>query len=113
MLQKFGVTPDVWSDRPALRYPTPLGIDRVKFVDGKKPKYLWAAKGGGAHPYGLEHALPLLLLQQEGERILYIVNGEPSVWACASRGRARDLPVRGGGYRPRRGRPRTAPGQTC
>ena len=38
----------------------PVGIDRVKFLDGEKPKYKWAAKGGKAHWYGLDTALALL-----------------------------------------------------
>src|SRR5262249_22015103 len=85
VLGKFGVTAVVWDDRPALQYRTALGIDRLKFVDGKKPKYQWAQQGGEAHPYGLGEALALLLLQPDDDHILYIVNGEPSVWGCAYR----------------------------
>lgn len=63
-------------NRPALRYPTPLGIDRIKYLDGQRPKYCWAKTGGRRHWYGLTQAMAL-----DGET-LYIVNGEPSVWAC-------------------------------
>jgi hypothetical protein len=62
-------------DRPALRYPTGKG-DRLKFLDGKKPKYRWVGTGGGAHWYGLRSAIRL-----KGPR-LYVVNGEVSVWAA-------------------------------
>src|SRR5262249_54406378 len=51
--QRFEVRLDVGGPRPALRYPTPLGVDRLKYLDGEKPKYCWAASGGGAHAYGL------------------------------------------------------------
>lgn len=83
ILQAFKVQATVHKGRPALRYPTPVGPDRVKYLDEKRPKYTWAARGGRAHWYGLEQSVALL---RAGARVLYIVNGEPSVWACASRG---------------------------
>lgn len=68
-----------WSGRPALRYRTPIGIDRIKFIDEQRPKYGWVKSGGHAHWYGLSEALQL-------GGPLYIVNGEPSVWACHQEG---------------------------
>src|SRR5262249_45935772 len=38
-LRRFGVHPVVEYGRPALRYPTSVGIDRLKFLDTQKPKY--------------------------------------------------------------------------
>jgi hypothetical protein len=61
--------------RPALRYPTGKG-DRVKFLDGDKPKYMWVGTGGAAHWYGIKGASKI------GGRVIYIVNGEVSVWAA-------------------------------
>ena len=57
VLRRFNVQPIVWFGRPALRYSTPLGIDRLKFTDTTKPKYQWTKKGGRSHWYGLEEAL--------------------------------------------------------
>jgi hypothetical protein len=79
VLQQFGVGGVVHRNRPALRYPTPIGIDRLKFTDGAKPKYCWARTGGTAHVYRWDVARPLI---EAGSSVLYIVNGEPSVWAC-------------------------------
>src|SRR5262249_42096706 len=43
-LRRFGVRPPVIEDgRSALRYPTAVRIDRLKFLDGQKPKYRWAS----------------------------------------------------------------------
>jgi hypothetical protein len=83
-LTHFGVQAIIHQHRPALRYPTPLRIERVKFTDGSKPKYKWFKPGGRAHWYGLDDALALLLtfLAKPAAIRLYIVNGEPSVWAC-------------------------------
>ena len=61
--------------RPALRYPTGSG-DRVKFLDRAKPKYMWAAAGGAAHWYGIRAATRI------GGKVIYLVNGEVSVWAA-------------------------------
>ena len=41
----------------------------------------WAGKGGTAHWYGLR-----LALDHGGRERLYLVNGEPGVWACAQSG---------------------------
>jgi hypothetical protein len=73
-----------FNGRPALRYPTKLGVDRIKYTDCKKPKYGWAERGKGhAHPYGLPGAIKLAQQTRESERgLLFLVNGEPAVWAC-------------------------------
>lgn len=68
--------------RAAFRFPTSLEVDRLRFLDGAQPKTKWAKQGEGrAHWYGLAGALVLLESGQCGG-ILYLVNGEPSVWAC-------------------------------
>src|SRR5262249_6118794 len=86
-LASWGVVPTLHAGRSGLRYPTPVGIDRVKYVDGGKPKYRWAKKGGKAHWYGLDRALALLRERAAALAfVLYLVNGEPSVWAAAWRG---------------------------
>src|SRR5262249_22779256 len=82
-LGQFKVQPVVVCGRPALRYITFVGIDRLKFLDGRKPKYRWVEKGGRRHWYGLRGALEAL---QRGATPLYIVNGEVSVWACYQAG---------------------------
>ena len=69
--------------RPALRYPTACGVDRVKFLDGERPKYIWAGTGGGAHWYGLEQLASLVI---PDAAVVYVVNGEPAVWAAQQRG---------------------------
>ena len=76
-LRKAGVCEVPFRGRPALRYPTPCGVDKLKFLDGERPKYSWAGTGGGACWYGLRKAKAL------GGSVVYLVNGEPSVWACA------------------------------
>src|SRR5262245_6345085 len=81
--KQFGVTLDTSGPRRALRYPTTLGIDRLKCLDRKRPKYRWTSTGGSAHGYGLHEAACAILGRLGGP--LYLVNGEPSVWACASR----------------------------
>ena len=63
--------------RTGLIYPTPIGVKRVKFLDDARPKYRWIGTGGRAHWYGLRQAGAV------GGETLWIVNGEPSVWACA------------------------------
>ncbi|MBK6770512.1 MAG: hypothetical protein IPG72_16150 [Ardenticatenales bacterium] len=85
------VLADVWGvravggKRPALRYPTDLGVDRLKFLDGAKRKYTWVERGKGhAHWYGMERAIALLRTTGTGPANLYVVNGEPSVWAADS-----------------------------
>lgn len=77
----WGLREVVHLRRPALRYPTGVGVDRVKFVDGAKPKAKWVASGGHAHWYGLDQALHLLSEPAVRPR-LYVVNGEPSVWGA-------------------------------
>jgi putative DNA primase/helicase len=82
-LRRFGVRPVIEYGRSALRYSTAVRIDRLKFVDGQKPKYCWASKGGHRHWYGLREALALL---RAGASTLYMGNGEPSVWAGTQAG---------------------------
>ena len=63
-----------WKDgRPGLLFPAGRGY-RIKFLDHRKPKCTWW-KSGAALCYGLDKAKTF------GLRLLYIVNGEPSVWA--------------------------------
>ncbi len=80
LVSTWGVEPGTLLGRPALLYSTRVGVSRVKFLDGGKPKYTWTAKGGRAHWYGLPEA------KRTGGAVLYLVNGEPSVWACELRG---------------------------
>jgi hypothetical protein len=96
-LHRFGIRPVVEFGRPALRYPTSVRIDRLKFLDARKPKYRWATKGGRVHWYGRKAALAVL---RKGARTLYIVNGEVGVWACAQAGIAAICPCGGEGVRP-------------
>ncbi len=79
----WGVRVERFNGRPALRYPTARGVDRIKYLDGDKPKYTWAATGGGAHWYGL--AQLAALAAPEGTTV-YVVNGEPAVWAAQQHG---------------------------
>lgn len=67
--------------RPVLFWPSAPDMPRRwKALDGKRPKYGWEAKGGAAHLYGLTLALERLAADPSAP--LYIVNGEPSVWAA-------------------------------
>jgi hypothetical protein len=72
----WGVVETRHNGRPALQHPSGCGVDRAKYLDGKKPKATWTGKGGRAHCYGMKTAKKI-----EGNT-LYIVNGEPSVWAA-------------------------------
>src|SRR5262249_35603732 len=83
VLDWFGVRWVEWEGRPALTYATIQGIDRLKFLEHGQEKYRWAKPGGRVGWYGLAQARELLTA---GCRILYIVNGEPSVWACRAAG---------------------------
>src|SRR5262249_57209190 len=86
-LESWNLTATVHAGRPAFRYPTAVGVDRVKYVDGGKPKYRWYKKGGKAHWYGLDRALALLREHTAAlVLVVYLVNGEPSVWAGAAQG---------------------------
>jgi len=76
LASRWQVRETTFEGRPALRYPTSKKIDRIKFLDGTKPKYSWAAKGGKAHCYGTGAA------KKHGGPVLFILNGEPSVWAA-------------------------------
>lgn len=66
--------------RLAIRYPTPIGVDRARFIDGEHPKYKWWRAGGKPHWYGLPQAREIL--RRDPKAPIYIVNGEPSVWAA-------------------------------
>jgi hypothetical protein len=96
-LHRFSVRPVVEYGRPALQYPTSVCIDRLKFLDARRPKYRWAKKGGRVHWYGWEAALALL---RAGVPTLYIVNGEPSVWAGTQARVAAICPCGGEGANP-------------
>lgn len=76
---EWGAKQTLWKGRPALRYPTVLGIDRIKYLGGKGDKYTWAEMGGRRHWYGFKQA-------QQHDGTIYMVNGEPSVWACHQEG---------------------------
>lgn len=71
-----------WKRRPAVIYPTPGG-ERIRYLDMGKRKYEWRSSAG-AHPawYGLPEALSMLAPNGR----LYVVNGEPSMWACHQSG---------------------------
>lgn len=45
--RRFRIAQTYCDGRPALRYPTIVGVDRVKFLDGGKPKYRWAGGAAG------------------------------------------------------------------
>lgn len=92
-LRAFGVTAIVDSrqgqHRPALRYPSDIpGANRIKFLDGcrdeagrKLRKYTWDEAGTGRlHWYNLARATKLLA--SSTSEVLYVVNGEPAVWAA-------------------------------
>lgn len=64
--------------RPAITFPTHKGR-RVRFIDGKSPKCKWETSGSQTL-FNMTNAMDL-----PGERI-YLVNGEPSVWACQQEG---------------------------
>ena len=76
LVTRWRVQETVHKGRPCLRYPTVLRVDRVKYLDGAKPKYEWAARGGKAHWYGMGAA------KGHGGPVLYIVNGELSAWGA-------------------------------
>jgi len=63
----------------SIRYPTPIGIDRIKGINEGKSTHRWAKSGGGACAYGLEQSAGL-------DGPIYLVEGEPSVWACVQSG---------------------------
>jgi len=82
-LKRWQVREVTYRDRPALRYSTDVGVDRVKFIDGApKPlsKYEWAGTGGHRYWYGSTRA------KEIGGEVLYLVNGEPSIWSCSQAG---------------------------
>ena len=69
-----------------LRYPTPLGVERVRALvaDGNAPKVKWAGKAGSPAEcvYGREQALT----RWKAGGVVYIVNGEASAWAAYQAG---------------------------
>jgi hypothetical protein len=75
-LAAYGVEAGTYHHRPVLLFPTDIGATRLKFIGGLGRKYGWHGNGR-MHWYGLRQAL---VLRTADERI-YIVNGEPSVWA--------------------------------
>ena len=106
-----------WNDprsrrrRPALLCNTSIGAKRVRFLDrpqGDEVKCGWAKGEGGArgraHWYGLEAARALLAKAREEGRDpgrLYVVNGEPSVWAAYQSGVMAVCCAAGEGFTPR------------
>lgn len=63
------------------RFPTPSGRYRLRFCDGEQPKTSWehgGAKNGTKPVYGIDHL--------RGSGPVYLVNGEPGVWACYAAG---------------------------
>ena len=81
--QAFGARPDERSSRPSVIFPTELGVARRRYLDQESPKCRWKEKGGVAHWYGLEQAQQIL---PKNGGSLFVVNGEPSVWACFQSG---------------------------
>jgi DNA polymerase I-like protein with 3'-5' exonuclease and polymerase domains len=74
---------DEKSRRPMLEYPTPCGIAKRKALDGAKPKYTWAQRGGHAGLYGMDQAARRPVQERH---TLYVVGGEVDVWACHAAG---------------------------
>ncbi|MGD1149122.1 MAG: hypothetical protein ABR961_14370 [Thermoanaerobaculaceae bacterium] len=68
--------------RPALCYPTRIEINRIKYLDGCKPKYAWEKTGGSAHWYGMGEARRLAA----GRDLVFLGNGEPGIWAMSEAG---------------------------
>jgi hypothetical protein len=84
---RWGFIVDVFGARgtkAAIMFPTPAGVDRMRRLNptGPQSKVQWATKGGGACAYGLEQSRELLT----AGGVLYVVNGEPSVWAAVQSG---------------------------
>jgi len=83
----WGVRKGHRNGRCGLIYPTTTGVDRIKYLDGAKPKYQWLKTGGTAHWYGLERAAELASRAPDAEqRSVVMPNGEVSVWACSQEG---------------------------
>lgn len=80
LAKHWGVQVTRHKGRVALVYPTMLGRDRAKFLDGEKPKFDWKGEPGSVAGlvYGIDHLL--------GAGPVYLVNGEGSVWACHDAG---------------------------
>lgn len=93
-INRYRIETTNFANRPALRYPT-IGTTgtpsyRIKYTDGNKPKYIWdGGKGEGVTYYsagGLGDALM-------NAPYIWILNGEPAVWALHSFGVACGLDV--------------------
>jgi hypothetical protein len=65
--------------RRVLSYPTPINVTRYKVFGALKRKYHWA-RNGRKHWYGLDK------IGRLPAGPLYLVNGEPSVWAAYQAG---------------------------
>jgi len=70
----FGIT-----GTTTIHFPTPCGVDRLRGLTNGKSAPKWARKGGRACPYGLAES-------RSFDGPIYLVEGEPSVWQCVSRG---------------------------
>lgn len=73
--------------RPAIKYPT-IGyngsvLNRVKFLDGNKPKYIWLKKSEDKKPDDIVYYSAGRLLEaiKANDNTLWILNGEASIWA--------------------------------
>lgn len=69
-----------WMRRPAVSFPVPTG-DRIRFLDSGANKTTWRTRGGKPCWYGLAEALGFA-----DAATVYLVNGEPSVWAAQQAG---------------------------
>lgn len=58
-----------------IQFPTPCGVDRLRGISWGKSEPRWAKSGGTCCAYGLEQA-------KKHPGPIYLVEGEPSVWAC-------------------------------
>ena len=70
--------------RPAFVFPTPFERERIRFLDGAQPKTRWGRKTAANVAEGCWYGLHELCELPPGT--LYVVNGEPSVWAAQGQG---------------------------
>ena len=75
-LADFGVTETRTGE---IRFPTPCGVDRVRGITTGKSAPRWAKRGGMACAYGMD-------VTAFNSGPIYLVEGEPSVWACHQAG---------------------------
>ena len=83
--ERYEITATVFSNRPALMYPTRSGdvsCHRIKFTDGVKPKNSWRTKRPSELRYYDTGTLQEVIKGRKG--VLWWLNGEPAVWAFHS-----------------------------